>query len=149
MQDDLPASVQRSLLSLVFSSLGVELTILLALAGMLSLVMATLIVTRGRGPLAGAALVMIAAVPMLIGIFTGLQGAIATFIVIAQSAMTPKPAELAEGPFRALMAPLAGILAGCPGGLVALVGSLIRTLAARPEQGSIVDAGTDHRGAGE
>lgn len=149
MQDDFPAPVRHSFLSLFFSSLGIELTLLLALAGMLSLVMATLIVTRGRGPLAGAALVMIAAVPMLIGILAGLQGAIATFIVIAQSAVTPKPAELGAGTLQALMAPLAGILAGGPGCLVALVGSLIRALASRSEHGSIVDAGSDHRGAGE
>lgn len=126
MEAELPEPVPRNLLTLVFAALGPEYAILLAVAGVTSFILAALIVIRGRGPLASAALLLVVSIPILIGVLAALHGAIASYMVIAMSDVPPKPADVAEGTFLALLGPVAGFVAGAPGFAVALIGTLTR-----------------------
>lgn len=121
-----------SLLSWFFHALGVQYTILLPLAGLLSFVLALALVLRGRGPMATAALLLAVALPLLVGVYGALDGAIMSFIVIARSSVTPKPSEVAQGVAMSLVTPMAGTWAMAPAFLVAVVGSLVRSLRDKP-----------------
>ena len=127
--------VQQSFLNWMMAALGFNYAILLALAALAAFVLASIIVVRGRGPMAGVALVFIVPVPMLIGIFAAIQGAMSTYIVIATSGATPKPSELATGISMALVAPLAGMLLMVPSFAVAAIGCFVRALLDRPDSG--------------
>src|SRR5581483_5717516 len=96
-------------------------------------VLSLVIVFRGRGPLAGAALVFVVPMPFFIGLYGALEGAIAMYSVIAATVVQPKPSELAYGTSLALAAPLVGTLLMAPAYLVATVGSFVRSLTAAAE----------------
>ena len=117
----------------MFTALGLPYVILLPLAGFLSFLFALIIVLRGKGPMAGAALILIVHVPLIIGVFAAIQGAIASYTVIAMSAATPKPSEVAAGISTALVAPLVGMLLMVPGYATAALGASIRSLGANAE----------------
>jgi hypothetical protein len=120
--------VQQSLLSWMLAALGFPYVILLPLAGLLSFVFALIVVVRGRGPMAGAATVLIVHVPLLIGVFAAIEGAIASYTVIAMSGATAKPSDVAAGWSTALVAPLVGMLLMAPGYAVAAFGAFIRSV---------------------
>jgi hypothetical protein len=90
--------------------------------------LALIIVIRGNGPMAIAALILIVHVPLLIGIFAAIQGAIASYTIIAMGGAAPKPSEVAAGISTALVAPLVGILLMVPGYATAALGAFIRSL---------------------
>ena len=96
--------VQQSLLPWLVMALGPLYLIVLPLVGLVSFILALVIVMRGRGPRAAASLLLIVNAPLLIGVFAAIQGTLASYRVIAMSAMTPKPAELAVGISMALVA---------------------------------------------
>ena len=120
--------VQRSLLSWMMTALGFPYIVILPLAGLLCFLLAGFIVLRGKGPMAAAALILIVHVPLLIGIFAAIQGAIASYTVIATSVSSPKPSEMAAGISTALFAPLVGMLLMVPSYATAALGALIRSL---------------------
>ena len=126
--------VRQSLFHWMFTSLGFPYLLLLPLAGLLSFLLALLVVIRGKGSMAGAALILIVHVPFLIGVFAAIQGAIASYTVIATSAMTPKPSELAAGISTALVAPMIGMLLMVPGYLTAALGAFVRAITAKTEK---------------
>lgn len=126
--------VQQSILNWMIMALGYPYVILLPLAGLLSFLLALLIVLRGKGPMACAALILIVHVPLFIGVFAAVQGAIASYTVIAMSAATPKPSDLAVGISTALVAPLVGLLVMVPGYAIAALGALIRSFYANGEE---------------
>jgi hypothetical protein len=126
--------VQQSFLNWMITALGYPYVILLPLAGLLSFLLALLIVFRGNGPMACAALILIVHVPLFIGVFAAIQGAIASYTVIAMSATTPKPSDLAIGISTALVAPLVGLLVMIPGYAIAALGALIRSFDASGEE---------------
>ncbi len=120
--------VRQSLLFWVFTSLGFPYVILLPLAGFLCFVLTLIVVLRGRGPMAAAALILIVHVPLLIGAFAAIQGGIASYTVIAMSETAPKPSEVAEGISTALVAPMVAMLLMVPGYATAALGAFIRSL---------------------
>lgn len=123
--------VQQSLVSWMLASLGPAYTFLLPLAALLSFILVLVLVFRGHGPMAAVSLILIIHVPLFIGIFAALQGAMASYTVIAVSAVAPKPAEVAEGISTALVAPLVGMLLMAPSYMTAAIGSFIRSLASK------------------
>ena len=126
--------VPQSMLSWMLSSLGAFYTIVIPLAGLVCFVLALLVVMRGRGPLAGAALVLIVHVPLLIGIFAAIQGAIASYQVIAMSAVAPKPSHVAAAVSTSLFAPLASMLVIIPGYAAAAIGAFVRCMSASADE---------------
>ena len=128
--------VQRSLLSWMFTALGFPYVILLPLAGMLCFVLALVVILRGKGPMAAASLVLIVPMPFLIGVFAAMQGAAASYTIIAMSSVAPKPSELAEGISTALVAPMIGMLLMVPGYATALFGSFARSLSVSAGEGA-------------
>ena len=120
--------VQQSYLSWMFAALG-PYALLLPLAGLLCFLLALVLVARGKGPMVAACLILIVHVPLLIGVFAALQGGIASYTVIAASATTPKPSDVAAGISTALFAPLVGMMLMVPGYATAAVGAFIRSLA--------------------
>lgn len=121
--------VQQSYVVWIFSSLG-PFAVLLPLAGLLSFVLALIIVARGKGPMAAVALLLIVHVPMLIGFFGAVQGAINSYSVIAMSAVAVKPSEVAAGISTALVSLMVGMVVTAPGYAVAALGGLARSFPA-------------------
>ena len=72
MEADQP--VQQSLVNWILTALGFPYMIVLPLAGILCFSLALILVIRGKGPMAAAALILIVHVPLLIGVFAALQG---------------------------------------------------------------------------
>ncbi|MGE3410208.1 MAG: MotA/TolQ/ExbB proton channel family protein [Pirellulales bacterium] len=66
--------------------------------------------------------------PLWVGVLGFFQGMIASFIVISQSNVSPKPSEWAYGISAALATPYAGLILMAPSFLVAAIGSLIRSI---------------------
>ena len=122
--------MQQSFLGWVFAALGFQYAVLLTLTGLLSFVIALIVVLRGRGPMAAAALLLIVHVPLLIGLFAAIQGAISSYTVIAVSSTAPKPSEVAMGISTALVAPMVAMILMIPGYAIATIGSIIRSLSA-------------------
>lgn len=103
--------------------------------GFLGFLLALLIVFRGEGPFAAAALILIVLAPALIGCCGFLAGMIQSFQVIATSTTSPKPYEIADGIATGLFSPLLGFLMMVPGFAAASLGSLYRSMSVpRPEQ---------------
>jgi hypothetical protein len=117
----------QSYLSWMLTALG-PYGILLPLAGLICFLLALILVLRGKGPMAAAGLILIVHVPLLIGVFAAIQGAIESYTIIASCATTPKPSVLAAGISTGLSAPLVGMLLMVPGYATAALGALIRSL---------------------
>ncbi|WP_372723859.1 hypothetical protein [Novipirellula sp.] len=124
--------VQQSLLQWIFVALGPAYLVLLPLTAFLSFVVALMIVVRGKGAMAAAALVLVVHIPLLIGLFAVFQGAISAFTVMAMSSATPKPADIAAGFSTALVAPFISLLLMVPGYFTAVIGAVVRSLAESP-----------------
>ncbi|TWT79659.1 hypothetical protein CA13_10650 [Planctomycetes bacterium CA13] len=129
-----PEPIRQSLLSWIFAALGLPYVILLPLAGLLCFLLALIVVLRGRGPMAAASLILVVHVPFFIGLFAAIQGAIASYSIIATSVTTPKPSEVAAGISTALVAPLVGMLLMVPGYATAAIGAFIRSLGSSVEE---------------
>ena len=119
---------QVSYLTWMFQALGFQYAILLPLAGFVCFLLALIVVVRGKGPMAVAALMLIVHVPLLLGGFAAIQGAIASYSVVAMSATAPDPSEVAAGTSTALFASLVGMLLTIPGYATAACGAFIRSL---------------------
>ena len=128
--------VQQSMLGWIFSSLGLWYTLILPAVALVCFVLTLLLVLRGRGPMAAAAIALIVPVPFLIGIAAALRGAMASFIVIASSSTPAKPSEIAVGISTALVVPLVSLFLMVPSYLVAVAGATIRGLASDGESRS-------------
>jgi hypothetical protein len=126
------APVRQSYVSWLLDSLGMYYVILLPLAGLVSFLIALIVVIRGKGPMAGPCLILVVHIPMLIGVFAAIQGAIASYMVIAISDTAPKPSEIALGVSTALAAPMVAMVLTVPSYVVAVFGSLIRALGGEP-----------------
>ena len=133
MVDD---SVQQSMAMWMLHSLG-PYALLLPLAALVSFALCLFLVLRGRNAWGGAAACVLVPMPLLLSLFGGLQGAMASFMVISNSQATPKPSEVAAGISAALVIPYVGLLLTAPGYLVAVIGLLARSFA--PERREAVD----------
>jgi hypothetical protein len=118
---------QQPMIPWMFQALGLY-SILLPLLAIVCFIVTLVILFRGKGPMAAASLVLVVPMPFLLGLFAALQGAIASYSVIASSATTPKPADVAVGISAALIAPMVGLLLMAPSYLVASLGSFLRSL---------------------
>ena len=118
----------------MFTALGFPCVILLPLTALVCFVLALIIVVRGKGPMAAASLILIVHIPLLIGVFAAIQGGIASYTVIAMSAATPKPAEVAAGISTALVAPMVGMILMIPGYATAALGSFVRSFVGNAEE---------------
>lgn len=78
--------------------------------------------------MAATALILISHVPLLIGVLIGLGGAISSYTMVATSATTPRPGEVALGISTALVAPMAGIILMAPGYATAALGAFVRSV---------------------
>ena len=117
----------QSLLSWATSALPEPFLLLLLLAGFVSFVLALILVTRGKGAMAAASIVLVVHVPVFIGVVAALNGAISALIVISSSQTAPKPVEIAGGVAAALVGPMLGIVLAAPGYGVAAIGAFVRS----------------------
>lgn len=118
---------QQSFLSWMLRALGYKYAWLLPLVSLVCLVLTWVVAFRARGATAGAALLLIVPVPLLIGLFAGIEHAIAALRVVATGVGSPRESQLAEGISATLVAPMVGLLLTAPGYVVATIGSLIRS----------------------
>ncbi len=108
----------------LFTQLGLSYSILLSLSGLLSFVIALIIVRRGKGPMAAAALVLIVHVPLLIGLYATIEGLMQTCTIMHGG--PPRSAELASGIGTSLVAPKVALLLMIPGYATAVIGAFLR-----------------------
>jgi len=119
---------QQSMLMWTFNSLGWRYTLTLPLAGLVSFVLALILVIRG-GPYAGPALLLVVLIPLLVGVLGFFDGMIVSFNVMATSQTAPKPSEIADGISTSLVTPAVGMFLMAPAYLVAMGGLIVRALA--------------------
>jgi hypothetical protein len=103
--------------------------LLIPVAGFLCFVLSLLVVFRGQGPFAFAALVFLVPIPFLLGLFGTVQGLILSLQVIATSSTSVKPSEISDGIATSLFNPMLGLVFMTPSYLVAVIGSMIRSMA--------------------
>ncbi|WP_417849385.1 MotA/TolQ/ExbB proton channel family protein [Thalassoglobus sp.] len=128
MSPEITTVQQQTYLAWMIQSLGGPCLMLLLMSSFLSIIVSLVIVVRGKGPMATAALLLVVHSPFWVGLFFAITGGINSFRVIATSPVSPKPSELAEGISTALFSPLAGLLLMVPGYLIAGLGSFIRSM---------------------
>jgi hypothetical protein len=134
MQPEL-GPVRHSFLSWIFAALGFKYVILLTVSASLAFVLTLIVVVRGRGPMAGVALMLIIPLPLLIGIFAAIEGGVSSCNEIAVVA-DPAPGRVAEAISIMLVAPMVGMLLMAPTYILAALGSLFRSLSADPKTSS-------------
>lgn len=117
----------QSYLHWVANSLGVY-SLLIPIAGLLAFVLTILMVTRGKGTAGALSLLFIVPLPLFVGIYAGIEGAISAYSVIAISDAVPKPSLLAAAISTSLIAPLVGMMFMAPSYVVAMFGLFTRGL---------------------
>jgi len=128
--------VQQSFVSWIFTALGFKYAILLAVSALVGFVLTLIVITRGKGPMAAVALVLIMPVPLLIGVFAAIEGGISSYRVIATLQKGPAPGQDAAAISTLLVAPMVGMLLMAPSYILAILGSLFRSFSADPKGSS-------------
>ena len=128
-----PFEERPEVLSFVLDGIGWYFVPLL-LAGIIGFVLALIIVRRGKGPMAGAALLLVVHLPLLIGLFAASQGMISFLLLWAWG--PAKAEDLMRAIARALVTPTVSLLVMIPSYAVGAVGALIRALSADGEPAS-------------
>jgi hypothetical protein len=132
MTDDLAPPESHSLLSWLFMALGWRYSLLLPLAAVIGFVTVMLIVVRGRGPAMAGAVLLIAPLPLLVGIVGMAEGILSIQLVISGTGTDPKPSALAEGISMSFVSVWIGLFLSIPSYLVAAIGLAIRSLTCQP-----------------
>ncbi len=123
-------------MSWTVSALGPLYLILLPLSGIVGFIFVCLLLSRGRGPMAAASILLFVHAPLMIGIFAAIQGMTSAYTVMAMSPSTPKPAEIAVGISMSLVAPMVAMLLMIPSYLVAALGTFIRAVKSNRRPGA-------------
>jgi len=92
-------------------------------AGLLTLV----VVLRGKGTMAAAALILIPPCPLWIGMYSATEGLLRALFVLQASETEPRLSELCAGASTALIGPAFGMLLMAPIYALAVFGSLLRS----------------------
>jgi hypothetical protein len=127
--------VQQSLLQFYVSALGPTYLVLLPLAALVGFVVTLIVVIRGRGPMAVAALVLAAMLPLLVGIESTIDGMMASSMIFAKSAAQAKSSEVAHSVSMSLASLKVAFWLTAPIVLLAVVGSLARSLINNVQKG--------------
>jgi len=104
----------QSFLMWMFHALGPFYLVVLPLAGLVVFVGAILVVSLNRRPAVIAAFLVFLPLPLMIGLFGSVQGMISSLSVLATSAATPKPSDVAAGISSGLFTTLMGLLVTVP-----------------------------------
>ena len=132
MEDEFANTVNQSQLQFYYSALGLRYLVLLLLAAVIGFVVTLIVVIRGRGHLATAALLLAVLLPLLVGVEATVDGAMAASEVIAASGATPKPSEIARAVSMSLASLKVAMSLTAPIIIMAVVGSLLRSLTNKP-----------------
>jgi hypothetical protein len=135
MQPEL-GPVQQSFLSWMLTAVGFKYATLLAISALVSFVLTLIAVVRGKGPMAGVALVLIIPLPLLIGVFAAIEGGISGFQLIAMRGVEPAPGQVAELVSTLFAAPMAGMALMAPSYILAICVSLVRSISSDPKGSS-------------
>ncbi|MFN0018246.1 MAG: hypothetical protein ACKVP0_08310 [Pirellulaceae bacterium] len=114
----------------IIRAMGWKYTFLLPVSGLLSFALTAAIVIAGKGKTAGAAIVLIVAMPALIGVFGTIEGAVNVAMVLRYDLMTRINGEAISS---CLMTTMVGMFLMIPSYLLATVGLTIRALKGDPK----------------
>jgi hypothetical protein len=117
-------------------ALGFKYAILLPVSALVVFVLTLIVVVRGKGPMATAALLLIVPVPFLIGVFAAIEGGLRSFRVMATLDTDPPLGIVAAAVSTVLVAPMVGMSLMVPSHILAIVGSLVRSFSADPKVSS-------------
>jgi hypothetical protein len=126
---------RQSLLSWAFNALGPFYGLLIPAVGLAVFIGACVVVATSRRPAVIAAYLVFLPLPLLIGVFGSFHGFISSLSVMANSAVTPKAREVAQGLSMGLFTTLLGLLVTFPSFFVWALGSFFRTLFDNPAKG--------------
>lgn len=109
-------------------------TLLPPLGVIVSFLLTLVVVARGRGAMAGVALLLLVALPVLIGVFLGLDSLSLNLRVISTSPTQPRPSAIAKMALDAIGHVRLGMLLMVPSLVVAIAGSLVRSFSRNPDR---------------
>jgi hypothetical protein len=136
MTEDFAPPERHSLLSWLFMALGWRYSLLLPLAAVFAFVVVLLMVVRGRGPAMAGAILLVAPLPLLVGIVGMAEGILSIQLVISGAGIDPKPSALAEGIGMSFVSVWIGLFFSIPSYLAAAIGLVIRSLTCQPHPSS-------------
>ena len=125
---------QQSFLVWFISSLGWRYGLLLPLVAAIAFILTVIIVLRGRGPYATAALLLIVPMPLIVGMVGVVDGLMNSLMVIAMSSSSPKPSVFAQGISTSLVTAMVGFLLMFPSYMLAMLGMFARSLGLNAEK---------------
>jgi hypothetical protein len=128
---------QQSLLGWIVGALGYHYAILLPLSALVSFVLTLILVTRGKGPMAGFALLLIIPVPLLVGMWTAIEHGILAIRAINLIDSDPRPGHFAAIALKSLVGPLVGMAFMAPSYVLAIIGCLSRSFPAEPKVSNV------------
>ncbi len=117
----------QSFLGWMIESLGPFYALAIPLAGVVAFVVTCIAVGKVKRPGSVAAYAVIAAAPVLLGLFGTVSGALQSLAVVANASVAPKPSEVSGGIATALFTLLVGMMAAFPAYAVCCLGILVRT----------------------
>ena len=95
--------------------------LMVAAAGLAAFVLTLFVVFRGKGSAVGPALLLIVPLPVLVSVFSVLQGMIVSFFVISHSDNQIKASEVPAAISATLVTPIFGLLSMAPSYVLALL----------------------------
>ncbi len=117
---------QQSFLGMLLTALGTY-AVLIPLAAVASSVLILILILRGREPFAGFAVLLIAPLPLVVGMIGAIHSGISTTAALANSS-NPSPNGIWQALMIALFFPAFGLLMLIPGYSLAVLGSVVRTM---------------------
>ena len=109
------------------TALGGPYTVVVPLVGIVCFVLAGFTVTRGTGPMAAAALLLLCLIAPLIGVLVFLHKGIDSLYFVSQAGVPPKTSEIAEGVANAMSTLLVTLIIAAPTWAMATMGSFIKS----------------------
>jgi hypothetical protein len=123
-------------LSWILAALGYKYAIVMPLSALLAFVLTLIIVARGKGPMASAALLLIVPVPFVIGAFAAIEAGVFSFRVLATLATEARWDQVAHVISTLFVGPMVGMSLMAPSYILAILGSSFRSLSADPKVSS-------------
>ncbi|MCA8988924.1 MAG: hypothetical protein KDA78_14845 [Planctomycetaceae bacterium] len=130
----MPAHASPSYLGWLLSSIGPVFLLIFAVTFLVSGIICVIIIFRERGAIPAAALVLAAHFPLIVGIISAVISGISAFQLIAMSAVSPKPSELAAGISGALFSLLAGAILTLMLYVICILGGVMTSLKLKTRQ---------------
>ena len=121
----------ETLLGWIFEAAGPLCLLILVLSGVASFIMTLAIVRKGKGPLAGSALMLAVLMPFFVGLYFAVEGSMRNLVFLS---MNPDQEFRATGLATALFVFLIGMVLMIPSYLLAVIAATLRSRSKKAEE---------------